>query len=763
VTPSTAGAPPAGSAAASPRPRRSITWPVLASMALVSTIIFGAFLVFYYDWESKERYRKLQGDLDVLSMLLSESLTLPLWNVDRSEVALIIESAMRDRRVVYAAVKDLAGNEIVGLGRDGNWSPVERASFLGEKSPLARVTVISYSGHEIGVMELAMTRRFTDRELLDFLIALVSAGAGLSLCQVMLLYLAIKRIVLNPLARVDGYARRITQGSADAELAGSFSGEIESLRASIETMVRALMASEKKYRAIFENAVEGIFQSTSEGRVVNANPALARILGYASPEEYMAAAKDVRASVYERGEDRDKLLALLQASDFHSNFETRLRRKDGSLVWVAMHARAVRDGSGRLTGMEGILEDISKRKQAEEELVKAMEFVSGIIDSMPSVMIALREDGTVVRWNRLAARRYSIEPALAGGRLLSDLVPGLSMALDLAALALKTGQMQLARRVAEELEGETRIVDLLAYPVTAAGSTEAVLRIDDVTSQARMEEIMVQTEKMMSLGGLTAGMAHEVNNPLAAIMLSAENLRRRLDPDRQANKADALGCGLAPDTLRCYMARRRLFEMIDNIYNSSKSASDIVRNMLEFSRKSGGGFTLARLESILDKAVDMARQDYDLKKNYDFRRIEIIRDYDPDMPSVPCKPQEIEQVLVNLLRNAAQAMFSHEDEAHPPAITLRTRLDGDHARIVVADNGPGMPEDVRKRVFEPFFTTKPVGVGTGLGLSVSFFIITRNHGGQFFVESAPGKGATFTVRLPLAQQENGAGDAPAPA
>lgn len=755
--------PAAASAPGPARAGRSITWPVLASMALVSTIIFGAFLVFYYSWESRERYRRLQGDLDVLSTLLSESLILPLWNVDRSEVALIIESAMRDRRVVYLAVKDLAGNEVMGRGRDIDWRSVDRDSFRGEQSPLARVTVISHLGHEIGVMELAMTRRFMDRELLDFLVALVAAGAGLSLCQVALLYLAIKRIVLNPLARVDGYARRITQGSADAELAGDFSGEIESLRGSIETMVRALMASEKKYRAIFENAVEGIFQSTSEGRVLNANPALARILGYDSPEEYMAAATDVRASVYERGEDRDRLLALLGTSDSHSYFETRLRRKDGSLVWVAMHARAVRDGSGRLTGMEGILEDISKRKQAEEELVKAMEFVSGIIDSMPSVMIALKPGGTVSRWNRLAARRYSIEPADAGGRLLSGLVPGLSMALELAERALATGQIQMARRVEEELGGETRMVDLLAYPVTAVGSTEAVLRIDDVTSQARMEEIMVQTEKMMSLGGLTAGMAHEVNNPLSAIMLSAENLRRRLDPGRQANKADALGCGLAPDTLRCYMERRRLFEMIENIYNSSKNASDIVRNMLEFSRKSAGCFTLVSLPAVLDKAVEMARQDYDLKKNYDFRRIEIIRDYAADMPSVPCKPQEIEQVLVNLLRNAAQAMFSHEDEAHPPSITLRARMDGGYARIDVADNGPGMPEDVRKRVFEPFFTTKPVGVGTGLGLSVSFFIITRNHGGQFFVDSAPGKGATFSIRLPLSQKENGAGDAPAPA
>ncbi len=724
------------------RPSRSITWPVLVSMALVSSIIFGSFLVFYYHWERSERSGKLQGELDVLTVLISESLTLPLWNVDKNEISLIIESAMRDERVEYVSVKDLAGGAIQGLGRDGKWKPVPRKSFLGEKTPLARVTVISYSGHEIGVMELAMTTRFMEKDLLDFLMTMLAAGAGLSLCQVALLYFFIKRIVLTPLASVDGYARRITEGSADTELGGTFSGEIESLRASIETMVHALVASETKYRTIFENAVEGIFQATVEGKVVNANPTLARILGYDSPEEYMAAAKDVRNQVYEHGEDRDKLVEILRASDSHSNFETRLRRKDGSLVWVALHARAVRDDEGALIGLEGILEDISKRKKAEEELVKAMEFVTGIIDSMPSVMIALKPDGIVTRWNHLAAVRYSMEADEAEGRPLPELLPGLTLAMDLAGRALSSGQIQMARRVPEVFGGEMRLLDLL------------VIRIDDVTSQTRMEEIMVQTEKMMSLGGLTAGMAHEVNNPLAAIMLSAENLRRRLDPERQANKDAALDCGLSPDTLRCYMDRRKLFTMIDNIYDSSKTASDIVRNMLEFSRRSAGGFILADLAEVLDKALDMARQDYDLKKNYDFRRIEIMRDYATDLPSVPCKPQEIEQVLVNLLRNAAQAMFSHEDEAHPPAITLRTVLDGDFARIEVADNGPGMPEDVRKRVFEPFFTTKPVGVGTGLGLSVSFFIITRNHSGQFYVDSTPGKGATFIIRLPLVQPES---------
>jgi len=129
--------------------------------------------------------------------------------------------------------------------------------------------------------------------------------------------------------------------------------------------------------------------------------------------------------------------------------------------------------------------------------------------------------------------------------------------------------------------------------------------------------------------------------------------------------------------------------------------------------------------------------------------VEIVREFQPDMPPVPCAPMEIEQVIINLLRNAAQAMASHPKEGVAPRIVLRLRQSGDMAEIEVEDNGPGIKEKNRRKVFEPFYTTKKPGEGTGLGLSVSYFIITRNHGGTIRVESEPGKGARFIIQLPL--------------
>jgi signal transduction histidine kinase len=155
------------------------------------------------------------------------------------------------------------------------------------------------------------------------------------------------------------------------------------------------------------------------------------------------------------------------------------------------------------------------------------------------------------------------------------------------------------------------------------------------------------------------------------------------------------------------------------------------------------------MHALMDKTVELAANDYDLKKKYDFRHIELVRDYAPDLPGIHCTPTEIEQVLLNLLKNSAQAMAGRpKDSTEPPRITLRTRLQHDKVCIQVLDNGPGMDEETRKRVFEPFFTTKSVGEGTGLGLSVSYFIITTNHGGSFTVDSEPGKGACFTILLP---------------
>jgi signal transduction histidine kinase len=179
--------------------------------------------------------------------------------------------------------------------------------------------------------------------------------------------------------------------------------------------------------------------------------------------------------------------------------------------------------------------------------------------------------------------------------------------------------------------------------------------------------------------------------------------------------------------------------------------------MLSFARKSESGKKRHDLALLLDKAIDLIRNDYDLAHNYDFRKIAVVRDYHPDVPPVLCEETRIIQVFLNLLKNAAEAMHGPGPTAGPPGFVLRVRREGTLARVDIEDNGPGMEEAVRRRIFEPFFTTKEVHRGMGLGLSVSYFIITRDHGGEMEVASAPGRGTVFTIRLQGAGEPSGAG------
>jgi len=169
--------------------------------------------------------------------------------------------------------------------------------------------------------------------------------------------------------------------------------------------------------------------------------------------------------------------------------------------------------------------------------------------------------------------------------------------------------------------------------------------------------------------------------------------------------------------------------------------------MLQFSRGADTTTEPVPLAQILDQALELAANDYDLKKKYDFRSIEIIKDYQ-GMPQVPIVSLEIEQVILNLIKNAAQAMTANPPD-RKPRISFRLRGEDRYAVLEVEDNGPGMAEDIRRRVFEPFFTTKEPGVGTGLGLSVSYMIVTQNHKGLMEVRSTPGRGTVFKVSLPI--------------
>jgi len=380
--------------------------------------------------------------------------------------------------------------------------------------------------------------------------------------------------------------------------------------------------------------------------------------------------------------------------------------------------------------------------------------------SPDSVLLVAPESGMVEDVNDAAAAAFSLSHGAMVGRTVYDL--GI----------LSDGHERQAVWAQLEDEGAVRNMEVAGHAPGGPGgpggqdrrevfhslSGQAMdigdrhlfmLVLRDVTELKRMQEVMIQTEKMISVGGIAAGIAHEINNPLGAIMQASQNMQQRMNTVLPANIAAAQEAGLDLDALQRYLKARKVDRFIEDIRAAAIRASGIIRHMLDFSRSGAARSTSSDLRGLVDRAVNLAASDYDLKKNYDFRKIHIDIRMADNLPPVPCVETEVEQVLLNLLRNAAQALAGMNPPRDDPRIVLRAfPLEG-WLRLEVEDNGPGMPPDVQRRIFEPFYTTKPPGVGTGLGLSVSYFIITKGHEGRMTVESHPGEGSVFRVDLPV--------------
>ncbi|MBL3582475.1 ATP-binding protein [Oleidesulfovibrio alaskensis] len=303
-------------------------------------------------------------------------------------------------------------------------------------------------------------------------------------------------------------------------------------------------------------------------------------------------------------------------------------------------------------------------------------------------------------------------------------------------------------------------VDISVVRGSSGGVTYRVVNVQDISERVRTQELLVETEKMMSVGGLAAGMAHEINNPLGIVLQSVQNMQRRLDPSLEANAREAAACGVNLENVQTYMERRSIMRSLEHIREAGLRAAEIVRNMLDFTRRNDAGRSTCDIAVLLEKVLMLGASDYDLSKKYDFRNIRIVKDIEADLPAVPCVRTEIEQVFFNIIRNGAEAMSEHPVAGRVPTLVICARRSGRWLLVAIRDNGPGMSGEVRRRVFEPFFTTKPAGRGTGLGLSVSYFIITRNHGGRIEVHSTPYEGSVFLVALPVSGQPAGADDAP---
>jgi PAS domain S-box-containing protein len=388
------------------------------------------------------------------------------------------------------------------------------------------------------------------------------------------------------------------------------------------------------------------------------------------------------------------------------------------------------------------------RQATVEALWASEQQIRGLFNATTDSVMLLDKTAVILAVNEWAAKRRGRASQDMVGHSLENFLPP-----DLARRR-REGMIESARTKhlveIEEIQ-EDKCYHVRIFPILddTGAAVQFATFSRDITERNRMQAMMIEAEKTTDIAGMAAGMAHEIKNPLSGILQSAQVLARRLSADLPANRDAAKDAGCELECVLRYMHNRDIMLLIETIREAASRMAHIVAGMLEFSRKSETERVLSDVNDLIEKSIDLCATDFDLKTKYDFRHIRIERDYAQDLPSVPCTRTQIEQVLTNLLRNAAQAMSGRPEDSSPPAITLRTRLEGQTIRIEVEDNGPGMDEAVQKKIFEPFFTTKPVGEGTGLGLAVSHFIITNNHQGTIAVDSLPGRGTRFTIKLPL--------------
>ncbi len=388
-----------------------------------------------------------------------------------------------------------------------------------------------------------------------------------------------------------------------------------------------------------------------------------------------------------------------------------------------------------------------------DDLKQLQGLLNNIIDSMPSVLIGIDQHGRITLWNQQAEQVTGQVADAVLGAQLADVAPGL---VDLASVELALQEKRLVKfdKQVRRQAGKLHYFDLTIYPLQDSRGAGAVIRVDDVTQRTLLEGRIVQSEKLASMGELAAGMAHEINNPLAGILQNIQVLRNRLDVQAPKNLSVAESLGIDKKAFAGYLEQRDIVSRLNAIMDSGVRAARLIETMLRFSRQGEGSLQPNNLEQLLDRSVELAESHFSLKRRFDFRMIQIERDYPAEPQTVECDAGQIQQVFLSLLLNGALAMEDKcrcrsDFEDYQPEFVLRLSYAEQTAQIQIVDNGPGMTAEAQEKIFEPYFTVQDPGVGPGLGLSVAYFIITKNHQGSMSVESTEGCGTRFMITLPL--------------
>jgi PAS domain S-box-containing protein len=472
--------------------------------------------------------------------------------------------------------------------------------------------------------------------------------------------------------------------------------------------------AERRYRELFDNIQEGLFFSTPGGRFIEVNDAMVRMLGYGSREELLQI--DMTTQLYLSAEQHQRHAEVMKVSGHLRNFEATLRRKDGSPIHVLINAFGLYDNLGRLLQMRGLMLDVTGLRTYQSELHRERDFSSKILSNTQSLILVADTAGLISYANRRWYDAGFEQRDLLGRPLVELAAPGFVRPLE-EALESTLNSQQIDNLELEIVRGHGsagRFSANLSPMRDEQGTvTSIVLVLTDITDSAVLRDKMVHTEKMAAVGQLVSGVAHEVNNPLTAILGFADLLMENPELPENARKD------------------------IRVILQEAQRTKEIVQNLLSFARQMPPQRSSVQLNSILRRTIQL--------RSYDFNShgVDIVEHLDEDLPEVMGDAHQLQQVFLNILNNAYDAV--HE-VGRPARIEIMSTKAGEVVEVSFRDNGNGITDP--DKIFDPFFTTKEIGKGTGLGLSICYGIL-KEHGGEILCHNnAGGQGATFIVRLP---------------
>src|SRR5882762_10357269 len=482
--------------------------------------------------------------------------------------------------------------------------------------------------------------------------------------------------------------------------------------------VTALRKNEARFTELFESLQEGIYIITPEGSILDANPALVRMLGYDSKDDLL---KREVAEIFVDQAERKILKEQIEHQSMLQGREITLIRKDGTSIVCLNTAAAVRDNAGHIVRYQGAVMDITERREMERRLHQQQEFARRLVDSFPDLILVLDTSANYTFVSPRSKEILGFQPeeiaAMDFGHCAHP--------EDMPAVHALYGDIVEGRQTFASLEvrvrhklGEWRRIRFNFSPLwDAKGQNEGVvLSGRDVTDLKRLEEQLIQAEKLAAMGQMLAGVAHELNNPLTAILGVTELLREREGTDDPT---------------------RRQLELT---HRQARRAARIVQNLLEFSRPASPHKKSLDVNSLVERTLQL--HEHSLRRN----NIEVEFRPEPGLPGVIGDANQLIQVFLNLVTNAEQAIREVRDSGR---IHVRLASHTNRVRVTVQDDGIGIRPEALPRIFDPFYTTKRPGGGTGLGLSICMSII-REHGGNIEAEMLPAGGSAFTVYLPAA-------------